>query len=79
MVDEPIEQPLLGVVGADLDGVDDVFVLETHDLPVLAGLGEGEVGRQRLASGDQRLDLILELAEAGDRTLLGDLDPVGGA
>src|SRR5680860_1927625 len=27
---EPVEEPLFGVVGADLDAVDDVLVLEVH-------------------------------------------------
>ena len=34
---EPVEEPGFGVLGADLDAVDDVLVLELHDL---AGLFE---------------------------------------
>ena len=76
---EPVEEPLLGVVGADLDAVDDVFVFELHDLAGLVELGHGDMFGQGLAFGDQAGDVVLEVAELFDGTLLGDLEPVAGA
>ena len=52
VVDEPVEEPLFGVVGADLDAIDDVFVFEPHDLAGLVELGHGDMFGQGFAFGD---------------------------
>jgi hypothetical protein len=43
--DEAVEEPLLGVVGADLDAIDDGFVFVAHDVAALAGVGHSDSGR----------------------------------
>jgi integrase len=62
--EEAFEEPLLGVVGGELDAVDDRLLLQAR-LLTPAEAGQGDLLGYGLAAGDQVLDLGLELARLG--------------
>jgi len=54
-----------------------VFV--AHDVAAVASIGEGDLGGQCFGGGDEDVDVGLEVAQAFERSRLGDLEPVRAA
>src|SRR5215211_1163408 len=79
VADEAIEEPVLGVVGADLDAIDDGFVLEAHDFAAGAGVGDADARWEGSAGSDETVGLFFERSELTHRASLGDLEAVGAA
>ena len=74
-----LKDPLLRVVGGDLDPVDDCFVLSMQNHATCSRFGDCHLPRESLLRGLQSVDLGLECSQPADGTALCDFQSADAA